>query len=193
MGMKRHESSRIERLTEGLRDNEDWAVAEVSRRVEPIIKNKIYSFDDWEDVLQQCLMEVVVAVRSLATVDNLWGLVKKVAITSVIDHNRGYQKLRRRSSTHSATADGASENPTTHLPDRSPPPDAVLESRDLFRYIYQRIGKMCREIIDLIYIEGITYERAAVELGIKEGALRVRIHRCREHAMRIRAEAAQLR
>lgn len=180
------------RLEQALRNNEDWAVAEVSRRVEPIIKSKIYSFDEWEDALQQCLTEVVIAVRGLATVDNLWGLVKRVAITTVIDHNRGYQTTRRRASRQSTAPDGESVDPTAGLPDRLPTPEAVLESRDLFLYIYQRMGSTCRKIIDLIFIEGVTYKRAAAELGLNEGALRVRIHRCRERAMRLRAEAAQL-
>jgi RNA polymerase sigma factor (sigma-70 family) len=187
--MERPESSRGDIIIDALRNNEDWAVAEVSRRVTPIIRNKIYAFDDWEDVLQQCLLEVVVFVRNAATITNLWGLIKQVAITTVIDHNRRHQKLRARASYPVAGPDGEPENPTAHLPDRRPLPDAALEGRDLFLYIYQRIGNTCREIIDLIYIEGVTYERAAKEMGVQEGALRVRIHRCREKAMRIRTEA----
>jgi RNA polymerase sigma factor (sigma-70 family) len=187
---KRHlNNSQFDRLTEALRNNEDWAVTEISRRVTPIVRNKIYSFDDWEDVLQECLMEVVAAVKACTVVNNLWGLVKRVAITSVIDHNRATQKSRERHSNPPAGGEGETDNPTARLPDRRPLPDAVLESRDLFLYIYQRIGKTCRQIIDLIYINGVTYQRAAGELGIEEGALRVRIHRCRERAMRMRAEA----
>jgi RNA polymerase sigma factor (sigma-70 family) len=190
VGIEHPDRSRGEVIVEALRNDEDWAVAELSRRVTPIIRNKIYAFDDWEDVLQQCLLEIVVFVRSAATITNLWGLVKQVAVTTVIDHNRGHQKSRARASHPPKGVDGEPENPTAHLPDRRPLPDAVLEGRDLFLYIYQRIGKTCREIIDLVYIEGITYERAAEELGVQEGALRVRIHRCRERALRIRSEAA---
>jgi RNA polymerase sigma factor (sigma-70 family) len=186
------ENLRTGRLTEALRNNEDWAVAEVSRRIEPIIKNKIYSFDDWEDVLQQSLMEVVVAVKACATINSLWGLVRRVTITSVIDHNRRFQKSRERTSRRAIGGGDESEIPTVQLLDRRSSADAVLESRDLFLYIYQRIGQKCRKIIDLVYIEGVTYERAAEVLGIKEGNLRVSIHRCRDRAMQLGAEATQL-
>lgn len=191
-GPENPENSRIGRLTEALRNNEDWAVAEVSKRIKPIIKNKIYSFDDWEDVLQQTLMEVVVAVKACPTVDSLWGLVRRVAITSVIDHNRRFQKSRERIPGRATGAGDRSEIPAVQLPDRRSRADAVVESRDLFLYIYQRIGKKCRKIIDLVYIEGVTYRRAAEVLGIKEGNLRVSIHRCRDRAIQLGAEAAQL-
>jgi RNA polymerase sigma factor (sigma-70 family) len=192
VGMGRPEDRQVERLTEALRNNENWAVAEVAKRVEPIIRNKIYSFDDWEDVLQECLMEVVVAVRTCATVKNLWGLVKRVAVTSVIDHNRGHLRSRERTSRRTAQGSREPTYSTDRLRDRHPLPDAVLESRDLFLYIYQRFGKTCQEIADLIYIEGVSYERAATKLGIQDGALRVRIHRCRERAMQLRDEAVEL-
>ncbi len=182
----------IGRITEALRNNEDWAVAEVTKRVKPVIRNKIYSFGEWEDVLQKCLMEVTVAVRENATVENLWGLVKRVAITSVIDHNRETQKARRRTSTRTEGTDDEPDNPLESLRDLRPLADTVVESKDLFVYIYQRVGEKCRKIIDLIYIEGLTYEHAAAELGVTEGALRVRIHRCRDRALQIRSEVVSL-
>jgi RNA polymerase sigma factor (sigma-70 family) len=188
--------ARAARLTEALRNNEGWAVAEVSKRIEPIIRNKIYAFDDWEDVLQQSLMEVVAAVKACETVTNIWGLARRVAVTTVIDHNRAHRRSRDRTERGTGGTRGVSggepENRAARVPDRRSRPDAVVESRDLFVYIYQRIGKKCRRIIDLVYIEGITYERAATEMGLTEGTLRVTVHRCRERARRLRAEALQV-
>jgi RNA polymerase sigma factor (sigma-70 family) len=180
------------RLIKALRNNEGWAIAEISKWIEPIIKNKIYAFDDWEDVRQQSLMELVIAVNACKTVNSLWGLVRRIAITTVIDHNRKYQRSRNRKPHQTAGNGGESDNPATRIPDHRSGADTIVESRDLFLYIYQRVGKKCREIIDLVFIKGFTYEQAAEALGIREGNLRVSVHRCRDRAMELRAEAARL-
>lgn len=175
-----------ERFVEALRNNDSVAVQHLSRRIVPLIKNKLFSFQDWEDAQQQCVLEIIEAVRRIEKIKSFWGLARKITITSVIDINRRYVVDRSRQLSLSGDRPHDGENRATQIKDAGPTPDVSLEGKDMFLYIYQRLGKECQQIFRSLFILELDYEETASKLDISEGSLRVRLHRCRQKALQIR-------
>jgi RNA polymerase sigma factor (sigma-70 family) len=61
------------------------------------------------------------------------------------------------------------------------------ETRDLLLRVLDRMPRDCREMWRLIEL-GHSYREMSQRLGVAEGTLRVRVLRCREKAMALRAE-----
>ncbi len=170
-----------------LRNNEGWAIQLIGDRIKPLIKNNIFSFQDWEDAHQQSLLEIIDAVTKTAEIRNLWGFVKRIAITTVIDYNRRHS-IRSARVVSVEDRPGAGDDPGDEVPDRKMSHDIAYESRDLFLYIFQRLGRSCQQLLHMVYIEEVTYSEAAAKLSITEGNLRVRLHRCKERAIALRTQ-----
>jgi RNA polymerase sigma factor (sigma-70 family) len=174
-------------ILDGIRGNADWAVRVVSDAITPLIRHKLFSFEDWEDVRQQCLLKIVVAMRRIENIESFWGLVHKVTVCHVINCNRRVEKTRgvfEPNATEDTNADRVADAPA-----RSAPHDEDVDNRNLFLYVYQRIEETCQRIFYLLFLEEKTYPEAARELDISEGNLRVRLKRCRDKATALRAEA----
>ena len=61
------------------------------------------------------------------------------------------------------------------------------EDRDLAQRVLKRVSEECRELWRLIVL-GHSYREMSQRLGVAEGTLRVRVLRCREKAVAVRAE-----
>ena len=59
------------------------------------------------------------------------------------------------------------------------------EDEELARKILQEVPQSCRELWRMV-LQGLSYGEMSSRLGTSAGALRVRVHRCRQHALRIR-------
>ena len=78
-----------------------------------------------------------------------------------------------------ATADGP-ETAVPSLPSRQ-------EDRDLLLRVLGRVSRDCRDLWRQILL-GLSYHEMSLRLGVAEGTLRVRVLRCREKAVALRAE-----
>lgn len=62
---------------------------------------------------------------------------------------------------------------------------AGREAQDLARRVVEALPAGCREAWEMI-AKGLSYKEMSAALGVGEGALRVRVHRCRQRALEIR-------
>jgi RNA polymerase sigma factor (sigma-70 family) len=62
-----------------------------------------------------------------------------------------------------------------------------LEVKDLLLRVLDRVPADCRELWRMIHA-GLSYREMSTRLGVAEGTLRVRVLRCREKAVAVRAE-----
>jgi RNA polymerase sigma factor (sigma-70 family) len=67
------------------------------------------------------------------------------------------------------------------------PPRAWYAERDLLLRVLARMEEECRRLWSLL-IEGHSYREMSDETGVSEGALRVRVLRCRRRAQEVRDE-----
>jgi RNA polymerase sigma factor (sigma-70 family) len=77
----------------------------------------------------------------------------------------------------------------------SPPPRhdrPWTADRDLLLRVLARMEEECRRLWSML-IEGLTYREMSAETGVSEGALRVRVLRCRRRAQEVRDELLALR
>jgi RNA polymerase sigma factor (sigma-70 family) len=66
-------------------------------------------------------------------------------------------------------------------------PGARSEVKDLLLRVLERVPAECRELWRMIHA-GLSYREMSLRLGVAEGTLRVRVLRCREKAVAVRAE-----
>jgi RNA polymerase sigma-70 factor, ECF subfamily len=134
---------------------------------------------DWEDLLQEVRLEVLRLLqkgvyRGEARLKTyLWRTVCNTCLDA----------LRRRRRQPPMDVAG----PEDPLPSSDPSPlQRVLEQEGLDRALgaLQQMTVECRRLWDLI-LEGQSYREIGQKLGVSEGALRVRAHRCRKHVVQI--------
>ncbi len=173
-------------LIEGLLRDKGWAVQIVYDRITPIVKSRIYSFQEWEDARQQCMLRIIKAVRRIPEIESIWGLIGTITVRTVISYNRYIRRMRDR---EGDSLQDESENGVTlesTMRDPRPPHDESYDMIDLILYVFQRLGEECRKVLKLVFIEGFSYAGTAARLNITEGNLRVKIHRCTKKAAEIR-------
>jgi len=74
------------------------------------------------------------------------------------------------------------------IPDPSPNPLSAFESAEeqrLFRRVLSGIDEPCRTLWKLIFHDELPYNAVARKLGLTEGAVKTRVHRCKEKAINL--------
>ncbi len=135
--------------------------------------------NDFADVLQEVRLEVyrLLEAGRFRGEARLKTYLWRVCAHTCLDHLR---RLRRRPQHEPEPA-------AEPLPSLDPSPlDAVLAGERHGRLLaaLESVSGECRALWGLI-VEGLAYREIALRLGVSEGALRVRAHRCRKRAVEI--------
>ena len=156
-------------------------------RVERWIRLSASSFrrrlgDDWEDAVQEALVEVTRDLRDgrVRDLGRLRPYVWRVAANTCLD------RVRRRSrwvwvDAEEVDLPSSQGSVLSDLLERG----AVLSLLELA----SRCPESCRRLWEMI-LEGLSYREMSARTGLAEGTLRVRVLRCRRHARQL-AEAAE--
>ena len=131
---------------------------------------------DWPDLLQDVRLEVLRLLRrsSWRGEARLKTYIWRVTSHTCLDALRR-QRRRPQAEEPEAALELRSSDPS--------PLERVIDS-DRTRALLgalQRVPSECRQIWDRI-LRGLSYQEISGELGVSEGALRVRAHRCRKRA-----------
>jgi RNA polymerase sigma-70 factor (ECF subfamily) len=132
---------------------------------------------DWPDLLQEARMEVLRLLRNSS-----WrGESRlKTYVWCVVGHTclDALRRLKRRPILEPA-------EPEAPIPSPDPSPlDRVLDldSARLLLTALEAVPPDCRALWDSI-LKGMSYKEIGERMGLSEGALRVRAHRCRKRAV----------
>jgi RNA polymerase sigma-70 factor (ECF subfamily) len=139
----------------------------------------------WDDLLQDVRLEVTRLLKesrfrgeaSLKTY--LW----RVTTNACVDRLRAQRKVRWEGE---ETLEQGGDPPGTR-------PLAAFErheARDLILRVAAAMSEECRQLWRMIF-EGLSYRQMSEQLGVAEGALRVRVLRCRRRAMEVRRQLMQ--
>ena len=135
----------------------------------------------WEDLIQDLLLEIHTAVSADAFRGHskLKTYVWRCVNNSCIDHLRSQTRRPAR-----AEAD-AEQFPSG----AAGPFDLTLaaESRKQLQAVLSRMSVACIELWRML-LDGKSYREMSEDLGVREGTLRVRVLRCRQHALATRDE-----
>lgn len=132
--------------------------------------------DDWDDAVQACLVEVLssLAEARYSATGALRGYVWRLTVRTCID------RLRARTRWRWVELDSERDRvAASALAD-------VLESERRARLarVMTQISEPCRNLWQLV-LAGRSYREMSVLLGVGEGALRVRVLRCRRRAQEL--------
>ncbi len=132
---------------------------------------------EWEDVVQEVRLEVVRLLQSgqyrgeASLRTYLW----QVTAHTCLDALRRFQ---RRPSAEPVDLDAS-------IVARDPSPLARVLDRERERVLLAALESMsreCRELWNMV-LSGLSYREVSLRLGVSEGALRVRAHRCRQRVV----------
>jgi RNA polymerase sigma-70 factor (ECF subfamily) len=133
---------------------------------------------DVEDVAQQVRGKLFTSLRSgrFEGASTLRTYVWRAAQHTAIDHLRS-----RRTRPMPGPLDRIAEPA-----DPTPSPEYALlrqERREIFAEVLARLGDECRELLQLIAFDELSYREIAARLRTTEGAIKVRALRCRDKAV----------
>ena len=64
---------------------------------------------------------------------------------------------------------------------------AQREDAELLRRVVEALPEHCRQLWEMV-ADGLSYREMSEATGLREGAIRVRVHRCRQRALALRLE-----
>lgn len=136
----------------------------------------------WDDLLQDLHLEVFRLLKEgrFRGQSSLKSYLWQVVGHSCVDRIRSAQRWRWTDLEETVTADLEHTAASQRLPSWNP-------VRDLLMRVLERIPQGCRRLLTMI-VAGLSYKEMSDRVGSSEGALRVRVLRCRQQAHRIRAE-----
>lgn len=160
------------RLVRDCVDGHDHA----QRRMFELYRSRILSLmirmtsdrDEAEDLLQDAFMRVLSRIGDFRGESALGTWIHRVAV------NEALQKLRRKRRRKRIFDEAVEEisKPVTHHED----PSRRMDVRDAI----EELPPSMREMIELRYYDGMTYEEIADELGMSKGTAGARLHKARE-------------
>ncbi|MBM3735165.1 MAG: sigma-70 family RNA polymerase sigma factor [Acidobacteria bacterium] len=136
--------------------------------------------EDWEDAVQEAQLETARLLRA----DKFRGESGLVTYVWRITIRRCIELLNRR-------RPGVPLAETLRTPDRSPVDLMVeAEKRRMVRSVIENMPADCVQLWRRV-AAGDSYQTLSIEMGVSEGALRVRALRCRQRAIEMRDRMAQ--
>ena len=148
------------------------ASEQVARRVRRVLRYRALEMPkaDLDDLEQQVMTELWQAVnrRTFDFAAGFWGFVELITVRRTID----WLRTKRRST--SPRSESAVHNEV------ETPYDVVVrrERIELAQRILADLGSHCRQVIELRLRDRMSFREIGQVLGIREGAARVRMHRC---------------
>ena len=132
-----------------------------------------------DDILSDTILKLLLNLRAgeFRHASSLKTYVQKVTRFTIVNAVRRHVRARR------YARDAADDPPDA----RTPLEIAEEEERArMFSRIFSLIDERCREIWHLIFSERLQYGEIGHRLGLSESAIKTRVFRCKEEAIRIR-------
>jgi RNA polymerase sigma factor (sigma-70 family) len=165
----------VEKLVRKFRASDDDAVKTVQRRVRGILRYGAWAIprEDQRDLEQKAMWQLWEAVQNESfRPGGFWKFVEIVVARRCVDWRRTRRDERAVDEIEEPRDESA--NPLK----RAIQKEKLLLARDILMNLPQE----CRELIQLHAGEQKSYREISKILGVKESALRVRMHRCIQRA-----------
>jgi RNA polymerase sigma-70 factor (ECF subfamily) len=141
--------------------------------------------DRWEDLLQDVRMETLRLLKS----QRFRGESSLKTYLWRVTNNACVDKVRAQSRVQWEEIEQVDQRGDE--PQRIALADAFRgETKDLLIRVLSEMSEECKELWRMIF-EGHSYREMSDELGVSEGALRVRVLRCRRRALAVRDELVE--
>ena len=159
---------------------EGRAIAAVRGWIRPIVAHYGWRFDDAEALAQDILLRILEIGRGhrFQGRSSLKTFVRRVATNTCINQHKEERRRRRIEKNPLPAQDPAgNERPDKDFQE--------AEHRRLALEVRQRLSRECRELFEFVFDERLSSQDIGRKLGITDGNVRVRTHRCIERARSI--------
>jgi RNA polymerase sigma-70 factor (ECF subfamily) len=142
-----------------------------------------FSHEDTEEICQETFLSVVRNLESFQGKSCFQTWLLRIAANKAMDFRQKMHAAKRGGTRiHlSLHATGNSEEPPVDPPSPGLSPDALLlnaETCQLVRQSLDRLGELCREIIELRYFGDLSYQEIAAELRLNPKTVSSRLSKC---------------
>ena len=142
-----------------------------------------FSHEDTEEICQETFLAVVRNLGSFQSRSSFQTWLLRIAANKAMDFREKARAVKRGGtalhvSIDAPGNDGAIAN---NLASRSPGPDVLLQTAEtcqLVRQSLDRLGDLCREIIELRYYGDLSYDDIATELRLNPKTVSSRLSKC---------------
>lgn len=177
--MKKPDQKSQDKLIEGYIKGEAKEFFIVTNWIEQVAGNYHWGLKDYyEDILQEVRLKIYVNLKQnkFRRASNLKTYVCRIAKYTCIDYIRKTYKQQ------SGDVDliGISEDDNTL--------DKMIlkEKEAVFTIILKEIAEMCREMLNMVFVEKLSYNEISTVLNIAEGTVKSRVSRCIEKAVKLK-------
>jgi RNA polymerase sigma-70 factor (ECF subfamily) len=165
-------------------------VQRYNRRIYNICYRFVGSADDAQDLTQEVFIKMY---RTLSSYDLEKGAfmtwVTTVTRNLLVDNFRKKKQDRMTDSLDASATEHEDSMPLSdQLPDKGPPPDSRVQSRETTEMVHQALQKLSpdlREAVVLRDLQDMDYREIALVLKVPEGTVKSRINRGRAELARL--------
>ena len=168
-------ASAIAKTFRAFRDGDAAAMREVRGWVESVVRGGRWRFDDDEAVTQDALIALYRIVQEDRVSDPGAFLKFAQTVAKRTCVNQYYTDRRRRERESGVEIEAEAPEQRVDFLERQ-------QQHRALAYIVQQLSDDCRTLWEQVYCEQREQKGIATEMGITVNNLRVRIHRCLEHA-----------
>lgn len=150
----------------------------VVRRKAPVLSSA-----DLEDIVQCVFLELTTALSNYPKDNSLSGFVCMISERVTIDQHRKNTAVKRSGETESIDHHDGSDEDTTTVASDKPLPDSQMEQAELASRLnvsLQRMDEKCRNLLEMRYLNELSFNEISRETGIAENTLMVQARRCLE-------------
>ncbi len=177
--MKKPDQKYQNQIIDGYLRGETREFITVTSWIEDVVRNYRWGLQKFhEDIIQDIRLKVYVCLKNnnFRRASNLKTYIYRIAKYTCIDFIR--KTYKRESDTVDLNDTADSDNALDHMISR--------EKQELFQEIMQKIEEMCRQMLNLVFIEKLPYREISVLLNIAEGTVKSRVSRCMEKVIRLK-------
>ena len=152
-----------------------------------------FSHEDTEEICQETFLSVVRNLSSFQGRSSFQTWLLRIAANKAMDYREKTRAAKRGGNVVHFSIDErrSDDEPPIDPPSGNPGPDALLqiaETSRLVRESLDRLGEPCREIIELRYFGGLSYDEIAAELRLNPKTVSSRLSKCLDRLLTIAQE-----
>ena len=151
----------------------------ITNWIEQVVSNYHWGLNDYyEDILQDVRLKVYINLKQnrFRKDASLKTYVYRIAKYTCIDYIRKMYKQQ------------SNVDDIIHTDDNDNALDKLInhEKETVFQTVLKEIAAMCREMLQLVFIERLSYNEISIILNIAEGTVKSRVSRCLKKAVQLK-------
>ena len=142
-----------------------------------------FSHEDTEEICQETFLAVVRNIDSFQGKSAFQTWLLRIASNKAMDFREKSRAVKRGGTAVHISLDGSQneDDPPPNPASRQAAPDVLLQSAETCRFVRQgldRLGELCREVIELRYYADLSYIEIASELRLNPKTVSSRLSKC---------------